>query len=475
MALLVLLMAVLGVVFVVGQNRAIESLELLRQETLQQRAATDLRQAISQVLMAVNDFIITGKGSYRDAYYHHKDEMEQRMRVLRALALDPEEADRLPVIETQFRGIDTVAQKIFSLEGVRTNPASGPLMEEMDYSFGDRATAEIASLCDLQAGQVEAASAAVEESRRRALFVTVAGFLVALVIGVTVVVLTIRTISRPILGLVTMAQRITARDFSIVLKAESEDEVGMLVVAFNAMADEIRRRYDELEQFAFVVAHDLKSPLSGIKGTSQLLKADCGDKLDDTGRECLDAILRSTGRMTTLIDELLEFATAGKVEFAKEPISLSQMLSEIQADLSFLIKEKNVTITVQPNLPTVQGDPVRLSQVWRNLISNSIKYNDKKDPAISIGFHERNGARGEYEFYVTDNGIGIPEHLREEVFMPFRRATTDPRYEGTGIGLAIVKRVLEFHRARITVESKLGEWTTFRFTLPKPSTAPLSA
>jgi signal transduction histidine kinase len=207
---------------------------------------------------------------------------------------------------------------------------------------------------------------------------------------------------------------------------------------------------------------------------SQFLTNDFGDKLDDAGKEFLEIIVQSSDRMTRLINELLEFATAGKVEFAKEPVSLSQMLSDIQADLSFLIKERNVKVSVQSDLPAVQGDPVRLSQVWRNLISNSIKYNDKRDPTIDIGFHERDGTHVEYEFYVKDNGIGIAERLLGEIFLPFRRATTDPQYEGTGIGLAIVKRVLEFHGGRIQVESKLGEGTTFRFTLPKPSTVPSS-
>ena len=131
----------------------------------------------------------------------------------------------------------------------------------------------------------------------------------------------------------------------------------------------------------------------------------------------------------------------------------------------FYIKERNATIVVSPNLPEVKCDPIRFSQIWKNLLSNAIKYNDNPQPRVEITCDSSQPHI--HQFSVRDNGIGLKEKDFELVFQPFKRATTTGKYEGTGIGLAIVKRVVDFHGGRIWISSKVGEGTTFHFTLPK--------
>jgi signal transduction histidine kinase len=264
-----------------------------------------------------------------------------------------------------------------------------------------------------------------------------------------------------------MAQRIAARDFNVELQVEAKDEIGMLIIAFNAMVDEISKRYEELENFSFIAAHDLKSPLTAIVGSAGILLEEYQDKINEEDSQLLQAIINSGEKMTALITDLLEFATAGKVEFSKEIVSMSSMLNEIREELDFTIKKQNVKLIIQENLPSFICDPVRFPQVWKNLISNSIKYNDKPEPIIEIGEAGNNNYPGLYCFFVKDNGIGIDKKDCDKIFNPFQRATSDKQFEGTGIGLAIVKRIIEFHNGKVWVESQKGKGTTFYFTIPK--------
>jgi chemotaxis family two-component system sensor kinase Cph1 len=292
--------------------------------------------------------------------------------------------------------------------------------------------------------------------------------LLALGISSVVVILTMQRISKPVLQLVGVAQRIASRDFSVRMQAEAKDEIGLLIVAFNAMAAEINRRYEELENFAYIVAHDLKSPLNGIRGMSEILVTDYKDKLGDDAKGFLEAIVASSDRMAVLINDLLAFAKAGKVEYSSEAIPMGKIVKEVESDLAFYLKERNAILNVQENLPSIMCDPVGFSQIWKNLISNAVKYNENSAPKVEIGFTTTNGNQRMYHFYVRDNGIGIDEKHLDRIFMPFQRASKDPKYEGTGIGLAIVKRVIELHGGRIWVESRKNEGTTFHFTIPKP-------
>jgi light-regulated signal transduction histidine kinase (bacteriophytochrome) len=227
---------------------------------------------------------------------------------------------------------------------------------------------------------------------------------------------------------------------------------------------EIQNRNKELDDFTYVVSHDLKEPLISIEGYSKILLKDYRDKIDEDGREYLGSVVQSSGRMKGLIEDLLTLSRVGRTAEAMQMVSVSEMINEIVHDLHFTLREKNVQIVVEPGLPTVQYNPTQLSMIFRNLISNAMKFTDKADPRITIGAKDDTD---EFVFSVADNGIGIAKQYFERIFMIFQRLHRSEEFRGTGAGLTIVKKIVENHKGRIWLDSTLGEGTTFYFTVPK--------
>jgi PAS domain S-box-containing protein len=227
---------------------------------------------------------------------------------------------------------------------------------------------------------------------------------------------------------------------------------------------EIQNRNKELDDFTYVVSHDLKEPLISIEGYSKILLKDYSDKIDEEGREYLGSVVQSSGRMKGLIEDLLTLSRVGRTAEAMQMVSVSETINDIIHDLHFTLREKNVQILVEPVLPTVQYNPTQLSMIFRNLISNAMKFNDKSDPRITIGVKDDTD---EFVFSVADNGIGIAKQYFDRIFMIFQRLHRSEEFRGTGAGLTIVKKIIENHKGRIWLDSTLGEGTTFYFTVSK--------
>ncbi|MCX8102990.1 MAG: ATP-binding protein [Candidatus Bipolaricaulota bacterium] len=220
----------------------------------------------------------------------------------------------------------------------------------------------------------------------------------------------------------------------------------------------------QLEEFTHVVSHDLKEPLRTMAAFSQYLLEDYADKLDDDARDYLQRINRSSLRMRNLIDDLLRLSSIGTRQETLEKVYLSEVFEQIKEDMKSRLE--NVSLQLPKTMPIIVANRTRMVELFGNLISNAIKYNDKPEKRIEIGWTQQ----GEfYKFFVRDNGIGIEEQYLEKVFELFERL--NPRgddYESTGAGLAICKRIVEEYGGKIWVESKVGEGSTFYFTLPNP-------
>lgn len=217
-----------------------------------------------------------------------------------------------------------------------------------------------------------------------------------------------------------------------------------------------------LEQFAYVVSHDLREPLRTIGSFSSLLARRYQDKLDQNARDFIEYIVMGVGQMSQLLDGLLAFARlSGQQAMLREKTDLNNTLAQVLSALRSEIRQKNATIQLD-FLPTLQAHPAQLHQLFQNLISNALKFNDKENPAIYIGYH-KNGEG--HHFFVQDNGIGINSRYFDKIFLIFQRLEKQ-QYSGTGIGLAICEKVVEQHRGRIWVESVEGKGSTFHFTLP---------
>jgi PAS domain S-box-containing protein len=227
-------------------------------------------------------------------------------------------------------------------------------------------------------------------------------------------------------------------------------------------ARELARSNAELEQFAYVASHDLQEPLRMVASYTQLLAKRYQDKLDADARDFIGYAVDGATRMQDLISDLLNYSRIGTRGKDFRPSSSEAVLERVLAGLKLAIGESGATVSHDP-LPTVLCDDVQLGQVFQNLLVNAIKFRRENPPRIHLSA-DRNG--NAWTFSVRDNGIGIAPEYAERVFMIFQRLHSKNEYPGTGIGLAVCKKIVERHGGRIWVQSQLGSGATFFFTIP---------
>ena len=226
---------------------------------------------------------------------------------------------------------------------------------------------------------------------------------------------------------------------------------------------DLARSNAELEHFAYVASHDLQEPLRMVASFTQLLARRYQGKLDQDADEFIGFAVDGARRMQELINDLLTYSRAGTQPLQLQAVDTSQLVDRVVSDLATAIAETGANVT-QDALPTVLGDATQLRQVFQNLIANGIKFHRPDEtPRVHISATQNHRA---WTFSASDNGIGIDRQYQERIFTLFQRLHTRADYPGTGIGLAICKKIVERHGGRICVESEPGRGTTFRFTLP---------
>ena len=230
------------------------------------------------------------------------------------------------------------------------------------------------------------------------------------------------------------------------------------------LLEQVESVNQELKDFAYIVSHDLKAPLRGIKTLTKWMSTDYADKLDENGREQLDLLLNRVQRMHNLIDGVLQYSRVGRIKEELVQVNLNEL---VPAVIDMLAPPENITITVENELPTIECEQTRIMQVFQNLLSNAVKYMDKPKGQIKIGCVEEDGF---WKFSVADNGPGIEEKHFEKIFKIFQTLTPRDEFESTGVGLTVIKKIVELYDGKIWVESKPGEGSTFFFTLPKQET-----
>ncbi|MDI6876250.1 MAG: PAS domain S-box protein [Methanomicrobiales archaeon] len=235
--------------------------------------------------------------------------------------------------------------------------------------------------------------------------------------------------------------------------------------ALKQYAVRLKRSNEDLERFAYVSSHDLQEPLRTIVTFTQLLERRYRDRLDTDASEYIDYIVDAGKRMQALITDLLNYSRVSSQVHAPLPIRPEVVLAQALLALDGILEEAGATVTYDP-LPMVEADAQQLVQVFQNLISNAVKYRrEDEPPKVHVSAERRNGY---VQFSVADNGIGIEPQYFDRIFVIFQRLHGREKYSGTGIGLAIVKRIVERHGGRIWVESEPGKGSTFHFTLPAP-------
>jgi signal transduction histidine kinase len=294
-----------------------------------------------------------------------------------------------------------------------------------------------------------------------------------------------RIVAGPISSLAGEVRRVADGDFDAEVRGTGPRElVGLgedvesmrrqIVSEYHALRDatdrldrqakELERSNTELEQFAYVASHDLQEPLRKVASFTQLLERRYKGQLDDRADQYIGFAVDGAKRMQVLINDLLSFSRVGRLTREHVEVGVGELVRQALANLSLAIDETGATVTVAPDLPTVSVDQSLMVGVFQNLMGNALKFRGDQPPAIDIGVRDDGEA---WEFSVADNGIGIEKDYADRIFVIFQRLHPKDAYPGTGIGLAMCRKIVEYHGGRIWLDTSVTSGTTFRFTLPK--------
>ncbi len=352
-------------------------------------------------------------------------------------------------------------------------------------------------------------ASALERLRRQAQELAVLLFAMLGVVFVAMALVVELAVRRPLAVLAEATGRLAREDFQAPLPPAARNEVGTLVDSFAMMREALQRQQEELrdeharllaevrdreraeaevkqlnqsleqrvaqrtadleaanrdlEAFSYTVSHDLRAPLRAIHGFAQIVVDEYRDKLDAEGRRCLDSVCANTVRMDRLIDDILGFLRLGRQDLTAEPIAMAQLVREVFDELLAAMPGRKARLTVG-NLPPASGDPAMVRQVLVNLLSNALKFTATREEAL-IEFRGTPGAvMNEYE--IRDNGVGFDMRYAGKLFGEFQRLHSAKEFEGSGIGLSIVKRIVSRHGGEVGAEGRPGEGAVIRFTLP---------
>jgi light-regulated signal transduction histidine kinase (bacteriophytochrome) len=243
---------------------------------------------------------------------------------------------------------------------------------------------------------------------------------------------------------------------------EHADALNQANMDLKKQSKELKRSNEELEQFAYMVSHDLHEPLRMVSSYTQLLARRYKDKIDNDANDFISHAVEGTNRMQWLINDLLNYSRIQTNESAFEEASCCEILGQVKTNLQIAIEKSSALIT-NDFLPTINANPVQMMQLFQNLLDNAIKFAGELSPRIHVSADKKDD---EWVFSVNDKGIGIDPQFNEHIFLIFKRLHDREKYPGTGIGLAVCKRIVERHGGRIWVESGTGNGTTFYFTMP---------
>ncbi|MFI7704399.1 ATP-binding protein [Nonomuraea sp. NPDC049480] len=302
-------------------------------------------------------------------------------------------------------------------------------------------------------------------------------FAVLFACGVGLGIMVRYAVLKPIDQLTQQVRTVAAGDFDHTLHVDRPAELaelsshldsmrGRIVSAWRVAADqaeELRRSNGELEQFAYVASHDLQEPLRKVASFSQMLEQRYSTQLDERAKQYIHYAVDGAKRMQLLINDLLDFSRVGRVTGERTVIDAGEALNQALENLSATIEDTGTTVT-RDDLPKVKGNRLQLTQLFQNLIENAVKFRSEEPPRIHIGA-KRSGDM--WEFSCSDNGIGVEPKYADRIFLIFQRLHARDVYPGTGIGLALCRKIVEYHGGQLWLDSSVeDQGATFRWTLP---------
>jgi signal transduction histidine kinase len=454
-------------------------------------AAYQLQAALRDQETAVRGYAIAADPQFLQPYYQgQRTEDAATQEIRRLVDRRPGLVDDLDAIEresTAWRA--AYAEPLIAA----VTPGVPRLLDEAMVDRGKTQFDGMRRLFDVQnAHLTQARQAALDELERAKkwrdgiLIAIVAAFLITAII---LALLVRGAVTRPLATLAAACRNITAGDFGhkIVPRGPRDiraiasnvedmrqrivDELEASRSARSQLADqalELQRSNAELEQFAYVASHDLQEPLRKVASFCQLLEKRYGDKLDGRGQEYIGFAVDGAKRMQVLINDLLTFSRVGRLNSTLVEVDLDASLDQAVDNLGTAIEESDAEIVRPKPLPHIMGDPTLLTMLWQNLIGNAVKFRrEGVAPRILVEWNEEtNESGGLWQFSVSDNGIGIPDEFSDKVFVIFQRLHGRDVYTGTGIGLALCKKIVEHHGGSIWIDNSYTEGTRFRITIP---------
>lgn len=438
------------------------------------RNSNQIHKEIIGMQSGFRGFLLTTQESFLQPYYNGLSSVPALMtdqRLLLSNAVQVSRLDSIAVLHKEW--IDYADSLIISKKD--TLPEGNKIYQqlfdrklkmEVGKNLNDRIQAIFLEIDNYEYAIRQKRREALQESIKSTRTISLALTLVSALLVILLSAYLIRTITRRISKMINLAETISKGDF-LTITEPRRDEFQSLVRSLNHMSEtldvnfrELRAKNNELDQFAYVVSHDLKAPMRGIANIISWIEEDHESDLTPEIKQKLTLIKGRTERLENMINGLLEYARVGKTRKGPELINTTKMLN----DLKELIVPARVRFHLQSEIPEVFGERLHLEQVFSNLINNAVKHNTALDPEVRIMAREY---ETHYEFSVSDNGPGIEKIYFDKIFIIFQTLQERDAFESTGVGLAIVKKIIDDHKGSIKVESELGKGTTFTVRWPK--------
>ncbi|MBH0781391.1 sensor histidine kinase [Nocardia bovistercoris] len=503
MALLVLVCAIVGSVVILQGNRVAD--RLLDDVQPATAEAYRLQAALIDQETGIRGYAITADPQFFQPYLQGKqDEVKSAARLRELLADRDPLLEDLAEVEASARAWrDGYAEPL----AATVTPGAPPPFDETASARGK----DLFDLLRMRFTEQNDGLAAANKNDRDELTSTrsvrdgvLGGMIVAfLVASLVLMTLVRRLVAKPLKYLEDSSLRVAGGDFEHEILAHGPSDLATVATAVESMRRrvvaelaasrvqetrlaeqtanldaqtvELRRSNAELEQFAYVASHDLQEPLRKVASFCQLLEKRYGDQLDERGTQYIAYAVDGAKRMQVLINDLLTFSRVGRVSDRTVSVELDQILDKALQNLGVAIEDTGAVVERPERMPRISGDPTLLVMLWQNLIGNAVKFRGPdRAPVIRIACEPEPGDQSGWRFTVSDNGIGIAPEFADKVFVIFQRLHSRDEYSGTGIGLALCKKIVEYHGGRIWLDpayAETGEGTRFVFTLFDPNTS----
>lgn len=496
LAVLVVLICIGGVSAAVSLNRTQTATDdLIRRLSPAREAAAQLESSFLNQETGVRGYALTGDESFLTPYTEGRQLQEQARADLDGLISDRS------VLATDLADVGRAADRwrsVFVDPILALTPGAGEPVDPAVYEPGKAAFDQLRTdLAELDTHLAQARDDAVDilaDARAVRTVVFAALFVVLLAASVVFAVLIRTAVINPLRRVSASSRAVAEGNFGhrvdagngpadirglaedieamrtrivseLEIVRDRQERLEAQTAKLDAQTVELRRSNAELEQFAYVTSHDLQEPLRKVASFCQLLEKRYGDVLDERGKQYIDFAVDGAKRMQVLINDLLTFSRVGRVSDKFDRVQLGQPLDKALSNLGAAVDESGVRIEQSGRLPEIEGDPTLLTMLWQNLLGNAIKFARAGTvPEISIATERR--PDGMWLICVQDNGIGIAEEFAEKVFVIFQRLHGRDEYTGTGIGLALCKKIVEYHGGQIWLATTCTAGARFCFTLP---------